>query len=175
MGKHNDLIQKEHGVYTELVRMQMMSGEDDISNTESKSRDEEGDRSRAGSAHRRRTLSKDTPQDSTADAVAETVVEEAVEAPVDKVEKRQIMRRIFALIGQYPGYVVLGLMGALFFGAIFPCWGLMLAKTQSSFFLDDAEEIRKRARLYAFFYILLAGVAFFGSLAMFYGVVAVSC
>lgn len=49
----------------------------------------------------------------------------------------------------------------------------MLAKTQKSFFLSDPDEIRDRARLYAFLYIMLAGVAFFSSTAMFYGVIAV--
>lgn len=48
----------------------------------------------------------------------------------------------------------------------------MLSKTQTSLFLSDPDEIEDRARLYAFMYIMLGGVAFLSSLGMYYGVVA---
>eukprot|EP01039_Chlorochromonas_danica_P004835 gene4835-5300_t len=97
---------------------------------------------------------------------------EKEEVVISKDEKRRLTRRVLAMVGQYPGYATLGLLGALFFGAIFPCWGYMLSKTQTSLFLSDPDEIEDRARFYAFLYIMLAGVSFLSSLAMYYGVVA---
>lgn len=49
----------------------------------------------------------------------------------------------------------------------------MLSKTQASFYLSDADEVEDRARLYAFLYIMLSGIAFTSSVAMYYGVIAV--
>eukprot|EP01039_Chlorochromonas_danica_P005641 gene5641-6223_t len=92
---------------------------------------------------------------------------------ISKDEKRRLTRRVLALVAQYPGYATVGLLGALFFGALFPCWGYMLSKTQASFYLSDPNEVEDRARLYAFLYIMLSGVAFISSVSMYYGVIAV--
>ncbi|RYG70375.1 ATP-binding cassette domain-containing protein [archaeon] len=178
-GPHLELIKKTDGVYSELVKMQMMSGEEEVHG-----KDEQGN----ADIGRRRTVSKaEEGKDSgrvsrrlsgDQGVPGEVQAEDGAgkkdkEPPVSKDEKKALMSRVFKMIKQYPGLVTTGLGGALFFGALFPCWGLLLAKTQASFFLSDPQEIRERAQLYAFLYIMLAGVAFFGSLAMFYGVVAV--
>eukprot|EP00981_Chlorochromonas_danica_P013488 scaffold6397_cov175-Ochromonas_danica.AAC.26 len=186
-GRHKDLIQVPNGVYADLVRMQMLSGEErehphesDCSDVhllgtqavevvqekamvESREpqllRDDELDTSSCGNKPSS-TLPTDPQQN------------EKEEVVISKDEKRRLTRRVLAMVGQYPGYATLGLLGALFFGAIFPCWGYMLSKTQTSLFLSDPDEIEDRARFYAFLYIMLAGVSFLSSLAMYYGVVA---
>eukprot|EP01039_Chlorochromonas_danica_P006165 gene6165-6793_t len=99
--------------------------------------------------------------------------QQQVASTISKDEKRQLVRRVLAMVRQYPGYATVGLIGAAFFGAIFPCWGYMLSKTQAALYLSDPDEVEDRARLYSFLYIMLAGVSFFSSLAMYYGVIAV--
>ena len=49
------------------------------------------------------------------------------------------------------------------FGAIFPCWGLMLAKTQAMFYYTDPDTIRDHANTLACYYILLGVLAIFSA------------
>eukprot|EP00981_Chlorochromonas_danica_P008136 scaffold2028_cov181-Ochromonas_danica.AAC.14 len=185
-GMHKDLLQIPSGVYADLVRMQMMSGEDDVSGDVDEGIEQVNEEQKRSDVVASK-LSVELEENEIAELdvekggndttrLCENAENEVAlvksegepeadpkEVPVSKEEKKVLTRRIFAMIGQYPGLVTLGLLG----------WGLMLAKTQKSFFLSDPDEIRDRARLYAFLYIMLAGVAFFSSTAMFYGVIAV--
>ena len=70
--------------------------------------------------------------------------------------------------------LLLGLFGAAVFGAIFPCWGLMLAKTQAMFYYTDPNTIRDNANTLACYYILLGVLAIFSATLQFWGTAQVS-
>jgi len=89
------------------------------------------------------------------------------------LEGRLLSRRIYGLVFQYAGLLFVGCLGAAVFGGIFPAWGYMIAKSQTLFYLTDGEEMRERAAFYSYMYILLAGCAFFSSIAQYYGIVGV--
>ena len=67
-----------------------------------------------------------------------------------------------------------GLFGAAVFGAIFPCWGLMLAKTQAMFYYTDPNTIRDNANTLACYYILLGVLAIFSATLQFWGTAQVA-
>ena len=81
--------------------------------------------------------------------------------------------RIWGMIKQHPLWFTTGCVGAAIFGAIFPCWGLMLAKTQSLFYFPDPNQITSNANMLAEYYILLGGVALMSATLQFWGVAQV--
>jgi ATP-binding cassette subfamily B (MDR/TAP) protein 1 len=179
LGDHETLFHKPDGIYADLVKLQMSSmGELDTSPEEEEvgATDAEGrarGRTNSSDKGRARAGSKDgatakTPRD---DKVAAPVVEEA---PIDPEESKRISRRMWKLVMAHPGWLFTGFCGAAVFGAVFPCWGLMLARSQEMFYLDTANKIRHRASTLACYYILMAGVAFVSATLQFWGIAQVA-
>ena len=172
VGTHDELLAK-NGIYADLIRLQMEAGEEDVEHPLVETQVEEiaiahrGERARTESQDRVRAQSIEKPKDTSA-AVASKAPE------LTSTESKAISRRVWSLILQYPLLFSTGLFGACWFGAVFPCWGLMLAQSQNMFYLQDPNELKSRARLYACYYILLAGSALLASTAQYYGTIAVS-
>jgi ABC-type methionine transport system ATPase subunit len=170
IGTHEELLAK-HGIYADLIKLQMESGEDETEHPIVLSQEEE-----IAVAHR-----VDRARTESAEKVIVTGQAKSIEDTpagekkheLSKQEKKGITRRIWGLLWQYPVLFAVGLIGACLFGAVFPCWGLMLANSQDMFYLDDPDELRRRARIYAYFYILLAGVVLIASTMQYYGTMAV--
>jgi ABC-type methionine transport system ATPase subunit len=181
IGTHDELLAKQ-GIYADLIRLQMETGEDEAEHHSMVQSQEQEmdlvatreDRARTESAEKVLLSSKDGSQGVKAIEDAAAPAGEEKKHELSKQEKKSITRRIWALLLQYPGLLAVGLIGACLFGAVFPGWGLMLANSQNMFYLQDSNELRRRAALYAYYYILLAGVALISSTMMYYGTMAVS-
>lgn len=199
IGKHEELIAKEGGLYADLVRLQMASSEEIDDSLELESPDAKAaamsseakakmftEAANAVSESKsQEASSKDgadvesgvavTNKDRATAASGDSATATATEPPaLSKEESSQLTKRIWSYLMKFPGFLLAGLVGAAIFGAIFPCWGYLLANTQDMFYLPNPDDIRAKARLYAFFYILLAGAALFSSISQYYGIVGVS-
>ncbi len=174
IGTHEELVAKS-GIYADLVRLQMSSGEEETEDphavTSVVASNEESVENRV---ERARTASADAVNMDQTKEKATKGVANPEKKQLSKEQSKSVSKKVWSLIMQHPGLLVTGCFGAAVFGAVFPGWGMLLAQTQNMFYLTDPNEIRKRARLYAFYYILLAGCALFSSTAQYYGIVAVS-
>jgi hypothetical protein len=194
-GTHDELF-AQNGLYADLIRLQMDSVGEEVTEQEIEAA-EEADLERElaeaaaliddeivtaagdieqGSAERARarTHSSDlkvASGEATAAVVSKNSVQKEGELEADV--KSTVTRRIWSYIFKFPVLFALGLIGAILFGAVFPCWGLLLARTQEMFYYTDPAQIRSHARLYAGLYIVLGAVAFTSSLAQYYGIVGV--
>lgn len=185
MGTHDELIAK-NGIYADLVRLQMQHADeeeeeiirmDDVEEAglvsrEGRSHTQSADHGPAGRRYSK--LSTHSDVEAAVTAVPEEPKASSKKVELTEEESSSVARRIQKMIFAHPVVLSIGIVGAMVFGAIFPCWGLMLAEAQNAFFLDDTDEIRSRTSLFASFFILLAGCALFGSIGQYYGVVAVS-
>merc|ERR1711871_117962 len=70
---------------------------------------------------------------------------------------------------KHPFWLCVSLFGAAAFGAMFPCWGLLLGRTQDMFYNNDTDELRTEAAEVSLYYILLASVALIFSTMQFWG------
>lgn len=184
VGTHDELIAKEDGIYADLVKLQMADSEEVDSPSKNVAEGEEA----LDSPTRKALASQTSVEGDTVAVVEKQDVEQGKtdtqtdkgtgkdsdkKEEVSKEESSKLTRRIWGYIMKFPAFLIFGLIGAAVFGAIFPCWGYLLANTQDMFYLPNPDDIRAKARLYAFFYILLAGCALFSALAQYYGVVGV--
>eukprot|EP01033_Poteriospumella_lacustris_P017231 gene17232-12322_t len=103
------------------------------------------------------------------DEVLRSIKHEEEEAKV----KKATTTRIWEMILSHPYGLTLSLIGAIFYGGIFPAWGMMLAYSEAILFNPDPHHIRVKCAEYAFYYILLAGVSVWSGTLQFYGVAQV--
>lgn len=89
-------------------------------------------------------------------------------------EDNETLSKIWAMIVKHPLWMLAGLLGAATFGAIFPIWGLILAKTQTMFYTIDTNKMRADAIMLAIYFIILGVAAFISSGFQFWGVAQVS-
>mgnify|MGYP005994268709 CR=1 FL=1 len=186
MGTHDELI-AQNGLYADLVRLQM-SGHDDPLEQETEELVVEDVQDIPGppgssppdAANRKRTASHVSVGGSVSGsgqyatvAAAEKDEQKGV-TELSKEESKRISSRIWSMIAIHWEWLLVGCLGAALFGGIFPSWGLMLAYSQNMFFLDDTNEIRERAKLYAGLYVMLGGVALFSATGQFWGVAQVA-
>eukprot|EP01040_Poterioochromonas_malhamensis_P002792 gene2792-2974_t len=187
MGTHDELIAK-NGIYADLIRLQLQSGDEEAENENNTSqlipvdkavdiKDSAIERARTESAdqagRRYSKVSVNSDHDVEQGADKEEKGKESKEVEISAEQSKSVVRRIRGLILQHPTLLVTGLFGAMIFGAVFPCWGLMLAQTQNMFYLSDPVEMKEKASLYSCYYLLIAGCALFSSIGQYYGVVAV--
>lgn len=186
MGTHDELIAK-NGIYADLIRLQLQTGEDEADNNTSQiiavdnaveiSNNSGIERARTESAdqggRRYSKVSVNSDHDVEQGAAKEEKGKEKKEVEISAEQSKSVVRRIRGLILQHPTLLATGLVGAMIFGAVFPCWGLMLAQTQNMFYLSDPNEMKEKASLYSCYYLLIAGCALLSSIGQYYGVVAV--
>jgi ATP-binding cassette subfamily B (MDR/TAP) protein 1 len=180
LGDHDTLYHKPDGIYADLVRLQMSSmgdlddvhGEDEIIGADvpvdSRARGRTNSSDKKG---RDRSASHDSVGKSGGATAVEAVVEEA---PIDEDESKRISRRMWSMVMAHPGWLATGFFGAAVFGAVFPCWGLMLARSQQMFYLTSPSAIRQRAGVLACYYILLSVVAVVTATLQFWGIAQVA-
>jgi ATP-binding cassette, subfamily B (MDR/TAP), member 1 len=67
-------------------------------------------------------------------------------------EKSKLNKRVWALILKNPFWLMVGLVGAATFGAVFPVWGMILAKAENMFFYEDTDKMRHKATVQAYYF-----------------------
>ena len=68
------------------------------------------------------------------------------------------------MVLKHPLWLAAGIIGGATFGAVFPVWGLVLAKTQNLFYkIYDTDQMRSEASMVAIYFVILAIVAFVSS------------
>ena len=186
MGTHEELIER-NGIYADLIRLQMEQTDEDLDDSSSNKLQGHGESdlvvTREGHARTEssadgvagRRYSKVSTHSDVDIAIGDhpNDLKSSKKIDLSKEESVHIARRIRRMILEHPVLLSIGLLGAMLFGAIFPCWGLMLAQVENMFFLDDPQEIKRRASVYSCYFILLAGCALIGSTSQYYGIVAV--
>jgi ABC-type multidrug transport system fused ATPase/permease subunit len=80
---------------------------------------------------------------------------------------------LWGMIRMYMEWLVVGIIGAALFGAIFPVWGYVLAKTQNMFYLQDTDEIRRQTSEIALVFVFLGFVSLVSATVMFWGIAQV--
>lgn len=161
---HDNLLEKD-GRYADLVKLQMI---------------DEPDKSMDSSVIEKDSASKSNVKDNT-DAInnvnSAADVDDGIDVENSKVsdeKKKKIFTRIWGFIRQHPGWLCGALFGSACFGAMFPCWGLLLAKTQDMFYYKDTDKLRAKAIEMSMYYIILATVALTMSTLQFWGSAQVS-
>jgi ATP-binding cassette subfamily B (MDR/TAP) protein 1 len=96
----------------------------------------------------------------------------AVEATVElsKDESKVLNKKMWALITEQWFWSSVGIFGSAAFGAIFPVWGLLLAKTQRMFYYTDPDKVETKAAELAIYYIIMAIIAVISSTLQFGGI-----
>jgi len=159
IGSHEELIAK-NGIYADLVRLQMTTGGDvETAQDEKAVEQEETEKVRKMSVH--------SDDQKAAKVVTVTAV---VEEVVDEKEKDLLWKRSWGLVNENIVWLALGIFGACTFGAIFPCWGMLLAKTQNMFYYTSASRMKAKGVELAGYYILLSGVSLISSTLNFWGI-----
>jgi ATP-binding cassette, subfamily B (MDR/TAP), member 1 len=88
-------------------------------------------------------------------------------------EKKELNRRIWVLILQHKGWLLIGLLGAAVFGTVFPLWGYVLAKAQNMFFYSDTDKMRHRAVTEAIYFAGLGVASLISCTLQYWGVAQV--
>jgi ATP-binding cassette, subfamily B (MDR/TAP), member 1 len=88
-------------------------------------------------------------------------------------EKKELNRRVWALILEHKGWLFVGLLGAAIFGAVFPLWGYILAKAQNMFFFTDTDKMRRKAVKEAIYFCCLGLASLFSCTLQYWGVAQV--
>lgn len=159
VGSHDDLIAK-NGIYADLVRLQMTTGGDaELTYVGSALDIEETEKVRKMSLH---------SDDKVASKVDPTV--KVVEEVIDEAEKSLLWKRSWDLVYENILWLALGIFGACTFGAIFPCWGMLLAKTQNMFYYTSATKMKAKGVELAGYYVLLSVISLVSSTLNFWGI-----
>ena len=156
LGSHDDLV-KKNGRYADLIRLQTIDEPDEVEKIDDlKAAD-------AKTAVIRKTATGPVTEDSAENKVV-----------ISEEEQKKIWAKVNALILMHPLWLTAALFGACVFGSMFPCWGLLLAKTQNMFYYTDTTRMRRVAAEMALWYILLATCALFSSTLQYWGCAQVS-
>merc|ERR1711871_1065365 len=156
LGSHDELIAMK-GLYADLVSLQM---------------DEEGEEEDQEEYEEKVNVTKDSDiktsflADSPIEGEGDKKIDETL---VSKEEASYLTKNIRAMLSKHPIYITLAFLGSAVFGAMFPCWGLLLARTQDMFYEPDTDVLREEASQLSLWYILLAAVALIFCTLQFWG------
>jgi ATP-binding cassette subfamily B (MDR/TAP) protein 1 len=160
IGSHTDLIRK-NGRYADLVGLQMSSQEDSHNNQDkdntylvNKANNASAATAAAaagGAIEGDISIVKDPTNDTSVDAPDSTATKEATETQ-NKADK-ETLYKIWRIILNYPLWVFAACIGAAIFGAIFPIWGLILAKTQTMFYTTDTDQMRADSLMLVVYFV----------------------
>ena len=85
-------------------------------------------------------------------------------------EKKALTARVWALILKNPFWLGVGLTGAVLFGAVFPMWGMVLARAQNMFFYEDTDKVRHKAVVQSIYFAALGALALVSCTLQYWGV-----
>jgi hypothetical protein len=91
-----------------------------------------------------------------------------------KEMNKKFRNKVWSLVFKHKLWFIVGLFGAAVFGAVFPLWGLTLAKAQRMFYFRESSRIRLYAANLAYIYISLGFVSIVSSTCEFWGVAQVA-
>lgn len=91
----------------------------------------------------------------------------------EKLRNHQNRRKVWALAFKNKLWLAVGLFGSAVFGAVFPVWGLALAKTQTMFYFTDSHRIRMYAANLAYIFLSMGFVSAVSSTLEFWGIAQV--
>lgn len=178
IGTHDELIAL-NGIYADLIRLQLESKETEVNAVNNSEKIESGKELTS-------QISIDNyPVDDANESkngnykalpASENISDDANNNgnELNKEEAKKVNEKIWALIMEYPLLFTTGMIGAAWFGAVFPCWGIILAQGQEMFYIQNPDELRRRSSFYGTMFILLAGSALISSTMLYYGMVGVS-
>ena len=155
LGTHDQLVAKD-GLYADLIRLQMTSSSDDENNN--------ANIDEASVVHKIDENEVLTEKKRKLSAVDEITVE------IGKEESKKLNTKMWALISEQWFWTSVGIFGSAAFGAIFPVWGLLLAKTQRMFYYTDPDRVETKAAELAIYYIIMAIIAVISSTLQFGGI-----
>jgi len=175
-GTHDELY-AANGLYADLFRLQMTASSEEGASNELTVVDvvdaAPGDvETKDGHEKRRRSVSS-VHSAAPVEPAKPTKGEVVVAVELSKQEASQVSKKIWALMREHPLWLCTGCVGAAVFGAIFPVWGLLLSRTQDMFYLNDQDEMVRRASTISIYYVLMAIGAFFSATLQFTGIAEV--
>jgi ATP-binding cassette subfamily B (MDR/TAP) protein 1 len=182
IGTHDELIAM-NGIYADLIRLQLEFKEEGKDQGNESEKIPEENQLIQQDHHHDRHLPPNSSHEPTngvykalpnSAKIDENIEEEQNNELINNEESEKVNKKIWALIFEYPFLFTVGMIGAAWFGAVFPCWGIILSQGQEMFYLQDPDEIRRRSSFYGLMYILLAGSALISSTMLYYGMVGVS-
>ena len=154
IGSHNELLSR-NGIYADLVSLQLTSvSSTDVGNDNGRKKESLND------------MNTDKKAASTKEKSKETIPVE--KETLSKAESRMLSKKIWSMIYEHYVWLVLALLGAAIFGAIFPCWGLVLARSQNMFYYNDPNRIRSESAQQARYFLILAFGALISCILQYY-------
>eukprot|EP01018_Ginkgo_biloba_P022724 Gb_08707 [translate_table: standard] len=157
-GSHEDLIQREHGAYAALVKLQ---------NRTANSADvREGDIARASRESNGSRVSRTSSAAS--DKLGVGHVEDSRVVESTKVCSPPSFHRLLLLNAPEWKQALMGCFGAIGFGAVQPVHTFFLGSMASVFFLKDHDEIKSKTRTYSLVFLSIAIVSFTVSMIQHY-------
>lgn len=97
----------------------------------------------------------------------------ALDPNEEKIKNRLYRNKVWALAFKNKLWLAIGLFGSAVFGAVFPVWGLALAKTQTMFYFTDSNRIRLYAANLAYIFLSLGFVSTVSCTLEFWGIAQV--
>eukprot|EP01018_Ginkgo_biloba_P008960 Gb_02468 [translate_table: standard] len=152
-GSHEDLIQREHGAYAALVKLQnrTASSEDVI----------EGDQAGASrESHGSRVSRTSSSPSPLSDKPGVGHVEDSQPVESTKVFPPPSFHRLLLLNAPEWKQALMGCLGAIGFGAVQPVYTFYTGSMVFVFFLKDHDEIKLKTRTYSLIFLSIAIVSF---------------
>lgn len=175
-GTHEELIADPTSKYADLVRMQMHGGESD----EFRESIEENDSSLTivpeGDERNEETIEPSAVVTSTEASTSnsnsgKTESDKAKSSEsTDIAPSPEVSKRMWSMVRTHYGWLAVGLFGAMVYGATFPLWGFLLARAQSNFYENDADDIEKGGEESAIQFVILGLLCLFSCTLEFWGI-----
>ncbi|PRQ53741.1 putative xenobiotic-transporting ATPase [Rosa chinensis] len=156
-GSHDELFQRENGLYTSLVRLQQTDQAHSISNMDIHD-----------TSSRRLSMVSLSSSANTFEGRASSV--HGGEDDTVEVKKLPVpsFQRLMALNLPEWKQALLGCFGAILFGAVQPLFAFTLGSTVSVYFLAEHDEIKEKTRIYSLCFVGLAILSFLVNLCQHY-------
>jgi ATP-binding cassette, subfamily B (MDR/TAP), member 1 len=155
-GNHDDLMAK-NGLYADLIRLQTI---DEVDEGDVAVEEEEV------LAVALKSASVDSNDGKLKSVKSKNGKEEE---ELDAATEANLRQQVFNKLKQHWAWGLLAIAGAATFGAMFPCWGLLLAKTQDMFYYEDTNKMQDEAEILSLLYVAMAFIALTSSTFQFWG------
>ena len=164
-GTHDELMAVD-GIYADLVRLQVegQASTGEIRASSSISSLVDAAESKLVEKDESVAKPKAATSEEKVDNEASTVVAESNnDKPMDKELKKQVLKRIWAMIYQHNVWFFFGVLGSTMVGAMFPLWGFIVGGSLGIFFQSGPDELRINAAKQAGYFVGLAADAAIGA------------